>query len=140
MKHREIPGTPYIKMGKPADPPQPRGTAFTDRADGLIWLLSDDAGTHISLVNPPPAFWNGVPFGPFGGPEIASGAGCIRLFVRDGLLGFEVASPNKPCIHGQHRPLSLRGAVTRTIFEIVRATMLLGGGNLVFDGPLALKL
>ena len=136
--HREIPGTPYIKMGRIANVSRPRATVLTDRADGSEWFLSDDEDNRIKLISPPPAFAKrvsrGITFGAFDGPEIGVPSGRVRLFVRDGALGFDAFSaPGSPYSGGQNRTFTLRNPPTSTIFEILRASLATISGALVYE-------
>ena len=79
----------YTNLGGPAWPILPVWTILTDRSTGALWSLVHDT-THtyvgISDVAAPADEPVIAVYGPMSGPYLGDG---IRLFVRDGRLGFE---------------------------------------------------
>lgn len=93
---------------------------MVDRGTGDVWaLLSDPEGERIRLVSPPPPGFRGHVYEAFSGPTLSAGGyPPVRLFVRDGGLGFEVYD-HRVQTRPIYAPERVRARFTDTFYEVV---------------------
>ena len=117
---REIAG--YTDIGKLFIPPIPHGVAMTDRGTGTVYLLTDNTtdangDRRVGITTPLPASYRTNTLGPFDGPYLDIGIGQVRLFIRDGRLGFEdMALPSRS---SQAAIMTRKAGVTRDAWQII---------------------
>lgn len=97
-------------------PPLPNFTVFVDRADGTEWVLSHAVQDNITYVSLNTAGLDRGSLPPrtdyVRGDNFGLGRG-VRLFVRDGYLGFEVDDDNVTT------PVHTRRGVERETHELI---------------------
>lgn len=101
---------------------------MTDRATGTIYWLTDGGSDghgnqRLSITTPLPADWSTSIHGPNDGPYIDTLGQQVRLFIRDGHLGFEVYVGSE--LH-QANPITRRTGVTRDAWKIIGVQSIVG--------------
>ena len=116
----------YTDIGKPFIPPIPHGVAMTDRGTGTVYLLTEsttdvNGDRRLSITTPLPASYRTNTLDPNAGPYLDIGIGQVRLFIRDGRLGFE--DMPLPSRSDQAAIVTRKtGGTTRDAWEIIKVT------------------
>ena len=97
----------YYDIGPATIPPRIRGFFLTDRGDGTVWWLTHDDLGSVKITDTLPTNRDTHVFPAFEGPPLDTAAGPVRLLIRDGYFGYELAR------HEEHgRRIMLKSSVT----------------------------
>lgn len=120
----------YTDLGSLFLPPLPMATVLTDRADGTLWRLSHDNGTHIGLDDAAEGLTGEVIIYPaLHGPTLTLRP-TVRLLVRNGHLGYEDIPPPTGV---SYPPPLFRRANKSKLFEIKAGTGWVSGDALSYE-------